>query len=101
MLDNPTWTLVDRLKKSRLLAGLEQGQIADALGIARNTVSNWENGRSEPSASAFVRWARVTGVSLDWLAEGVETTKAPAEAGASEALSQHSVRPKGLEPLTF
>jgi transcriptional regulator with XRE-family HTH domain len=71
MIDNPAWTLVDRLKKARQLAGMEQTDIADALGVARNTVSNWENGRSEPSASAFVRWARATGVPLEWLAEGV------------------------------
>lgn len=98
LIDNPAWTLVDRLKKSRILADLDQTQIANALGIARNTVSNWETGRSEPSASAFVRWARVTGVSLEWLAEGIaETTTAPAEARAVEG----GVRPKGLEPLTF
>ena len=71
IIDNPAWTLVDRLKKSRLLAGLEQTEIAETVGVARNTVSNWETGKSEPSASAFVRWARATGVSLDWLAEGV------------------------------
>ncbi|TQM25101.1 helix-turn-helix transcriptional regulator [Microbacterium kyungheense] len=72
MLDNPAWTLVDRLKKSRLLAGLEQSDLADACGVSRNTISNWETGRSEPSASAFVRWARTTGVTLEWLAEGID-----------------------------
>ena len=71
ILDNATWTLVERLRKSRMLADLDQDQIASAIGVARNTVSNWERGRSEPSASAFVRWARVTGVTLEWLAEGV------------------------------
>ncbi|WP_096359409.1 helix-turn-helix domain-containing protein [Microbacterium sp. TPU 3598] len=101
LMDNPTWTLVDRLRKSRLLAGLEQAQIADALGVARNTVSNWERGRSEPSATYFVRWAHATGVTLDWLAEGVNAETAPTEVEAVSSLSQHSVRPKGLEPLTF
>jgi len=71
VIENETWTLTDRLRKSRLLAGLEQAEIAAALGVARNTVSNWEHGRSEPPASAFVRWSRATGVPLEWLAEGV------------------------------
>lgn len=63
--------LTERLRRARQLAGLDQRQLADALGIARNTVSNYETGTSEPSASNLVRWARATGASLDWLADGV------------------------------
>lgn len=96
ILDNPTWTLVDRLRKSRQLADLDQEQIADAIGVGRTTVSNWERGRSEPSATYFVRWARATGVTLDWLAEGLNAETAPADA---ETVSM--VRPEGLEPPTF
>ncbi|MFJ2370867.1 helix-turn-helix domain-containing protein [Microbacterium sp. NPDC087665] len=97
ILDNPTWTLVDRLRKSRMLADLDQGEIADRIGVARNTVSNWERGRSEPTATYFVRWASATGVTLDWLAAGLNAETAPTEV---ETVSG-SVRPKGLEPLTF
>jgi transcriptional regulator with XRE-family HTH domain len=93
MIDNPSWTLTDRLKRARLVAGLEQGQIADMLGVARTTVSSWERGISEPSATNFVRWSELTGQSLEWLAEGVHA-KAPAEAGAD-------VRHEGFEPPTF
>ncbi len=77
MLDNPTWTLVDRLRKSRILADLDQGQVADLIGVARNTVSNWERGRSEPTVTYFVRWANATGVTLDWLAAGVNAEERP------------------------
>ena len=61
---------------------LDQQHIADMLGVARTTVSTWERGETEPSASNFVRWAQITGQPLAWLAEGI-------------------VRPKGLEPPTF
>lgn len=54
------------------MAGMDQRQLADVLGIARNTVSNYETGASEPSASNFVRWSRATGASLGWLADGVQ-----------------------------
>ncbi|MFI8634003.1 helix-turn-helix domain-containing protein [Microbacterium sp. NPDC077663] len=101
IIDNATWTAYDRLRKARMLADLDQTQMAAALGVARNTVSNWERGINEPPASAFVRWADVTGVSIEWLAASyrndAETTTAPAEARAVEG----GVRPKGLEPLTF
>jgi transcriptional regulator with XRE-family HTH domain len=99
MIENPAWTLVDRLKYARLLAGLEQAEIAARLGVARTTVSAWETGRTEPSATNFVRWAHVTGQPLEWLAEGVND-ETPAEAGAASTVST-SVRPEGFEPPTF
>lgn len=99
IMDNPTWTLTDRLRKSRLLAGLEQAEIAELVGVSRNSVSNYENGKTELTATTFVRWAHATGVTLDWLAEGVND-KTPAEAGAVSTVST-SVRPEGFEPPTF
>lgn len=64
-------SLAKRLRASRLLADMEQSDIAAAIGVSRQTVSGWEQGRTEPSATYFVRWASVTGQSLEWLAEGV------------------------------
>lgn len=64
--------LTERLRRARQLAGMDQTQLAAGLGVARNTVSNYETGRTEPTATVFVRWARTTGASLDWLAEGIE-----------------------------
>ena len=85
--------LTERLRVARLSAGLDQAQIARRIGVARQTVSNWERGLAEPSATYFVLWARATGQSLEWLAEGVHD-KAPAGAGAD-------VRHEGFEPPTF
>lgn len=68
---------------SRVGAGLDQQTMADALGVNRATVSMWETGRTEPSASKFVRWAELVGQPLDWLAQGFK------------------VRPEGFEPPTF
>ncbi len=99
MIENPAWTLLDRLKYARLLAGMEQAEIAARLGVARTTVSAWETGRTEPSATNFVRWAHVTGQPLEWLAEGIND-KTPAEAGVVSSVSTR-VRPEGFEPPTF
>ncbi|WP_086462106.1 helix-turn-helix transcriptional regulator [Agreia sp. VKM Ac-1783] len=90
-------TIHGRLRAARLMAGLEQGDLADALGVSRGSVSNYETGKSEPVASVFVNWARLTEVSLDWLAGGLNK-KAPdsVESGADGV-----VRPKGFEPLAF
>jgi transcriptional regulator with XRE-family HTH domain len=96
ILDSTTWTLDTRLRMSRQAAGLEQAEVAERIGAARNTVSNWERGRSEPSATMFVRWAQAVDVPLEWLAEGVNARTAPAEAEAVEVV----VHPPGLEPGT-
>ncbi|WP_295012671.1 helix-turn-helix transcriptional regulator [uncultured Microbacterium sp.] len=93
--DNPTWTTAERYRRARLLAGMEQAELATALGVARATVSAWETGRTEPSMSNFVRIARLTGQPLDWFAAGVND-ESPAEAGLSDV-----VRLEGLEPPTF
>lgn len=66
-----TWSLAQRLKFARVGAGLDQAVLADKVGAARASISNYERGVAEPSASVFVRWANATGVTLDWLAEGV------------------------------
>lgn len=36
------------IKKARNNAGLTQEQSAEALGVSRQTVSNWENAKSYP-----------------------------------------------------
>lgn len=37
------------LKAIRQYRGLSQADVADALGVSRNTVSSWEVGRTEPN----------------------------------------------------
>src|SRR5690606_7805246 len=79
----------------------DQAHAAKALGVSRQAISSWEQGHTEPSATNFVRLARLYGQPLEWFAAGVNAETAPAEAGAVSSLSQHSVRLEGLEPPTF
>lgn len=96
-----TWTLGELLAKARKDAGFDQLQLAHAVGIARNSLSNYETGRSVPPFDVAARIASACGVSLEWLATAVNAETAPAEADAVSLLSQHSVRPKRLELPTF
>lgn len=93
----PTVTLAHRLRIAREYAGLEQGELAERAEISRASVVNYEMGHRAPRRLYLRAIAEATGVDLTWL----ETGTAPAEAEAVAELSQHSVRPKGLEPLTF
>lgn len=97
MNDSPAvknWNLAQRLKFARIGAGLDQGELASRVGTARSSVSNYERGLAEPSASIFVRWANETGVTLDWLAEGIETQKAPALVGEGRLYTPRDSNPE-------
>jgi transcriptional regulator with XRE-family HTH domain len=70
----PTWTLGDRLRKAREAAGLRQDDLAPMLHVARATLASWENNKHMPSYLAVLKWAEVTGVPVEWLAEGRTVT---------------------------
>lgn len=77
-----------RIATARELKGLNQSDLARALGVASQAVWRWEQGRVTPGAARLVEIADVTGVTLDWLlrGDGHEITLSPAE-GAGEVRS--------------
>ena len=42
--------LQNRLKQARAAAGLSQGQLAEIVGVSRNTISSIETGQFSPTA---------------------------------------------------
>ena len=46
--------LVKLLRERRMELGLKQKEVAQALGVKDNTLSNWETGRSSPDLDTFV-----------------------------------------------
>lgn len=63
----PVWTLGDHLRKARLHASITSTTaLANRLGIHRNSVINYESDRIVPPLDVVVRWARITGVPLEW-----------------------------------
>ena len=65
----PQWDFADRLRKARRLSGLNQEEMAAAIGVKTPRYGHWESGRNEPEEMLLVCLAisRVTGVSTDWL----------------------------------
>lgn len=55
------------IKKARQEKGLTQEAAAEALGVSRQTVSNWENGRTYPDILSVIRMSDLYTVSLDRL----------------------------------
>lgn len=63
----PIWTLGNRIWRARLHAGLEQAEVAEALGVSRALVSRWEKDLSDPRVGQLHQIAELTGVSFTWL----------------------------------
>jgi transcriptional regulator with XRE-family HTH domain len=68
--DIPAWTRADRLRKAREHAGMQQQELADRIGISRNSVGNYEAGRTAPRRIVLNAWALATGVPMSWLETG-------------------------------
>lgn len=59
--------LAEKLTIQRKKLGMSQEQLADRLGITRQSVSKWEAGSSVPEISKLVAMSELFGVSLDYL----------------------------------
>lgn len=69
----PEWTLGDRMSKALRHAGVGVSEMADYLGVARNTVSTWLHDRIHPSRQTLLLWSVRTGVPLEWIETGTVT----------------------------
>ncbi|MBR5742464.1 MAG: helix-turn-helix transcriptional regulator, partial [Clostridia bacterium] len=57
----------EKLKESRTKAGITQEECAEKLGVSRQTVSNWETGRSYPDVRSCLSLGDLYQISLDEL----------------------------------
>lgn len=57
--------LQDRLLLLRKQNGYSQEQLADELGIARQTISKWENGQAVPELNRLIDLSNLYGVTID------------------------------------
>ncbi len=65
--DTPEFDLADRMRKALRHAGIQVAEMASYLGVSRTSVSNWINGRVEPSVQTLRLWALRCGVDYGWL----------------------------------
>lgn len=59
--------LGQRISEIRIALGWSQVELAKRLGVAKQTVSNWENENIQPSIEMLIRLARLFGVTTDYL----------------------------------
>ena len=57
----------ERLKELRAENKIGQNKLAADLGFSNASISYWETGKQEPSASALLKLAQYFGVSADYI----------------------------------
>lgn len=66
-------SLAEALKEHRTQCKMTQEFVAEAIGVSRQAVSKWENGVSDPSTTNLIALAKLYGVSVEELLQGVVT----------------------------
>lgn len=63
-----------KIKDARVAAKLTQEQVADALSVSRQTISNWENGKTYPDIVSVIKMSDLYSISLDHLLKEKEAS---------------------------
>ena len=80
--------LGQRICELRTASGWSQVDLAKKLGVAKQTVSNWENENIQPSIEMLVRLARLFNVTTDYLL-GLDTIPRLSVEGLSTNVVAH------------
>ena len=67
-----------KIKAARIEKKLTQEQVAELLGVSRQTISNWENEKSYPDIISVIKMSECYDVSLDYLEESTNVVKSNA-----------------------
>lgn len=59
-----------KLKDARVQAGFTQEQVAEKVMVSRQTISNWENGKSLPDIVSIMNLSDLYQISIDELLKG-------------------------------
>lgn len=60
-------TLNENIRQLRITRNLSQVDLAKALGVTKQSISNWENNNIQPSIDMLIHLARFFSVSTDYL----------------------------------
>lgn len=60
----------ERIRRAREEGGLTQEQAAERLGVSRQTLSSWENGKTLPDLRSILAMSSLYRISLDELMKG-------------------------------
>ena len=85
-------TFSEKLMDLRRKAGLSQEQLADRLGVTRQSVSKWESGTAMPELVKLISLSDIFGVSVDYLVKDRLDSPEEAERGGDDLSARQADR---------
>ena len=83
--------IADKIKNARTIKKLTREQVAEDLNVSRQTISNWENGKSLPDIVSIIRMSELYDLSLDELLKGDATLLNKIERDMKVAKAENNV----------
>lgn len=92
--------LLDRLAKSLRVSKMRPGDMAAQLGVHRNTIGNYLNGRTEVDRRTLIAWAfaRAPEVTVEWLETGQAPVQPEPDGGLSVLRARRYSKPQPSDP---
>lgn len=87
--------LADKIVSLRKKAGWSQEDLAEKLGVTRQSVSKWEGAQSVPDMDKVVMMSRLFGVSTDFLLKDELEEETPCAGGPGR---RHAPAPREPDP---
>lgn len=82
---------MNRIKELRAEKGILQADLAKLLKIGQATISNWENGRTEPDQEALREMSKIFGASIDYILGNTDIKK-PLTSEDMSGLTEKQIR---------
>ncbi len=80
--------LNENIRRLRLAKGASQVELATALGVTKQSISNWENDNIQPSVEMLVKLAQYFSVTTDYLL-GISSEKQLDISGLDDEAAAH------------
>ena len=77
-----------RIREIRMAKKMSQVELANILGVTKQSVSNWENDNIQPSIEMLIKLAKALSVSSDYLL-GIDERRFLDVTGLTESETQH------------
>lgn len=77
----------ERINELRLSFGWTQVQLAQKLGVTKQTVSNWENDNIQPSIDMLIKLSKIFNKSTDYLLGLISTNTINVDGLLTESVS--------------
>lgn len=90
-------TLGEKLQRLRRARGMTQEQLAEKVGVSRQSLSGWENDTALPDTANVIALAELFGVTTDYLLREAPSAGEEAPSGVPPVLQL--VQPKKKAPL--